>query len=63
MNLYISLANQFKTLLAIKSPQKLTEIMSGSKMLDNINMLTDKLLANKVTRKKRNHTSKTSPQD
>ena len=64
MNLYITLAIQFKTLLAIKSPQKkLTEIISGSKMLDNINMLIDKLLANKLLEKKRIHTSRTFPQD
>ena len=58
-DLYITLAIQFKTLLAIKSPQKkLTEIINGSKLPDNTNLLIHKLLANKLLKKKRNHTKK-----
>ena len=63
-DLYITLAIQFKTLLAIESSQKkLTEIINGSKLPDNTNLLIHKLLANKLLKKKRNHTPKTFPQD
>ncbi len=42
--------------IMVISPQKLSEILSSSKLLNNINLLADKLLANKLTeKKKQNH--------